>query len=80
MKRLLALLRTWLRRASPAARALAITWQRHLGRPAWVALLLLVCAALLQWQLRPLQQRDALRLEARRAALAGAPAPRAFDA
>ena len=80
MKRLLALLHSSLQRASPAARALAIAWHRHLGRPAWVALLLLVCAALLQWQLRLLQQRDALRLEARRASLAGAPAPRAFDA
>ena len=80
MTRALARLRTSFRRMSPAARTLATAWRRHLSRPAWVALVLLACAALLQWQLRPLLERDAARLEARRAALAGTPVPRAFDA
>lgn len=79
MKRILALLSARLRSAQPAWRALVATWRRHLGRPAWAALALLAIAAALQWQLRPSLLRDAARLEARRAALASTPAPRAFD-
>ncbi len=63
-----------------SGRTLLALWRRHLGRPAWVALLLLGTAMLLQLQLRPALQRDAARLEARRTALLSAPAPRAFDA
>lgn len=80
MKRALARLRMRLRARQPVARAFAIAWRQHLGRPAWAALLLLALAALLQGQLRPLLLRDAARLEARRAALTATPVPRAFDA
>jgi hypothetical protein len=68
---------TWwqhgLQRSLPWRSAAAYAWHRHLGRPAWLALGLLVALAFVQWQLRPLLQRDAARLEARRAALASVP-------
>ncbi len=76
MKRALARLRGSLHPVPPAWRALAIAWRRHLGRPGALALLLLAVAATLQWQVRPLLQRDAQRLEARRTALASTPEPR----
>ncbi len=63
-----------LQRSLPWRRAAAYAWSRHLGRPAWLALGLLVAMAFVQWQLRPLLQRDAARLEARRAALDSVPA------
>lgn len=63
-----------LHRSLPWRRAAAFAWHRHLGRPAWLALALLAALALVQWQLRPLLQRDAARLEARRIALAAVPA------
>lgn len=69
-----------LRAVRQVGRAASRTWQRHLGRPAWLALTLLAAAALLQVLWRPALQRDAAQLEARRAALASAPATRAFDA
>lgn len=59
--------------------ALAFVWNRHLGWPAWAGLALLVGVALVQWQVRPMLQRDSSRLEARWAALANAPASRAVD-
>lgn len=80
MRHMLARLNASLRGAQPARRRLAVAWRQHLGRPGWVALALLAFAALTQWQLRPQLQRDAARLEARRAALASTPAPRAIDA
>ena len=73
-------LKLQLRTARQAGRAVSTAWQRHLGRPAWVALLLLASALALQTLWRPALQRDAAQLEARRTALASAPAPRAFDA
>lgn len=79
MKRALARLRGSLQPAPPAWRALAIAWRRHLGRPGALALLLLAVAATLQWQVRPLLQRDAQRLEARRSALASAPVSRGLE-
>ncbi len=79
MKRMLARLSASLQGTQPAWRTLVVGWRQQLGRPGWVALVLLAFAALAQWQLRPLLQRDAARLEARRAALASTPAPRAFD-
>lgn len=73
----------WLRgrqRLLARAQTLAFAWRRHLGWPAWAGLALLAGAVLVQWQLRPMLQRDAQRLEARWAALASAPASRAVEA
>jgi hypothetical protein len=66
-------LRAWRRLVLPV-------WQRQLGRPAWLALGLLVALLLLQWQLRPALLREHDRLAQRSAMLAGAPAARTFDA
>lgn len=59
--------------SAPALQALRAVWQRHWGRPAWLALGLLLIAALLQWQLRPQLQREQSRLETRRATFAALP-------
>lgn len=60
--------------AAPAWRsALLPLWHRHLGRPAWLALGLLVALVGVQWQLRPALQRERAQLEARRVALASTP-------
>lgn len=75
MKSALPSLPATLHRAIPAWRRVARVWRRHLGRPAWLALVLLALAALVQWQLQPSLRRDAARLEARRAALAASPLP-----
>lgn len=60
--------------------ALAFAWNRYLGWPAWAGLALLLGAALVHWQVRPMLQRDSSRLETRWAALANAPTSRAVDA
>jgi len=70
-------LRAWVQRSLPGWRTAALVWHRHLGRPAWVALGLIAALLLIQWQLRPVLLRDQARLEARRVALAAAPAPAA---
>ena len=44
-------------------------WDRHFGAPAWIALVLLAAFALVQWQVRPAQERTraALVLQAEQA-------------
>lgn len=68
------------RRLLARTSTLAFAWNRHFGWPAWAALALLVGAALVHWQLRPMLQRDSTRLDARWAALAKVPAARAAEA
>jgi hypothetical protein len=59
-------------------------WDRHFGAPAWIALALLAAFALVQWQVRPAQERTraALVLQAEQAVAqrrAGAEAKRPRD-
>lgn len=79
MSGVLARLRGTLQSTSPRWQPLAVAWRRHFGRPGALALLLLVAAAVLQWQVRPLLQRDAQRLQERRAALASIPVAGPLD-
>ena len=67
------MLKAWAHRLLPMRRSVALIWNRHLGRPAWLALALIAAVAALQWQLRPQLLRDHARLEARRMALATVP-------
>ena len=79
MSRVLLRLRGTPQSTTPRWQPLAVGWRRHFGRPGALALLLLVAAAVLQWQVRPMLQRDAMRLEERRAALASTPVPGLLD-
>jgi hypothetical protein len=57
---------------SPQRNRLAVFWQRHLGRPAWLALALLVVFGLLRWQVDPVLAREQARLAVRQQSLAAA--------
>lgn len=64
----------WWLKAAPQRNQLAVFWQRHLGRPAWVALALLAVVGLVRWQVDPVLARDQARLAARQQSLAVAAA------
>jgi hypothetical protein len=49
-------------------------WHQHLGRPAWLALVVLAAGAAVQWRLLPEQGREQQRLKARLLALPAATA------
>lgn len=73
-------LREWAQRPRPWQRTFVRVWQQHLGRPAWLALGLLLVLVLVQWQLRPLLLHDQAQIRQRQQALATVPAGlRAID-
>lgn len=65
----------WWLRVSPQRNRLAVLWHQHLGRPAWLALALLVVFGLLRWQVDPVLAREQARLAVRQKALAAAAGP-----
>lgn len=64
----------WWVRATPQRNQLAVFWHRHLGRPAWVALVLLAAFGLVRWQVDPVLAREQARLATRQQSLAAAAA------
>jgi hypothetical protein len=83
MKRTLVMpvqVRAWQTRLRPWARTAGLGWHRHLGVPAMAGAVLLVAVALVQWQVRPAQQREQSKLQTRQQLLATLPrAERASD-
>ena len=74
MKGLLDRSAAWWLQVAPQRNLLAVFWQQHLGRPAWLALALLTVFALLRWQIDPVLARAQARLAVRQQSLAVAAA------